>query len=65
MLGLSTYECHEVTKTKTKEILQSVEGDKPSFESLDCKLSKEFFQFFGDDNNEEYKDFEGFDIEDV
>ena len=42
-----------------------VKGEEPSFESLDCKLSNDFFELFGDDDNEEYKDFEGFDIEDV
>ena len=42
-----------------------MEGKEPSFKSLDCKLSNKFFELFGDDNNEEYEDFEGFDIEDV
>ena len=45
--------------------LSMVEGEEPSFESLDCKLSNEFVELFGDDNNEEYENFEGFDIEDV
>ena len=45
--------------------ISMIEGEEPSFESLDCKLSYKFFELFGDDNNEEYEDFEGFDIEDV
>ena len=43
----------------------NLKGEEPIFESLDYKLSNEFFELFGDDNNEEYEDFEGFDIEDV
>ena len=42
-----------------------MEGEEPSFESIDCKLCNKFLKLFGDDNNEEYEDFEGFDIEDV
>ena len=45
--------------------ISMIEREEPSFESLDCKLSNKFFELFGDDNNEEYEDFEGFDIEDV
>ena len=52
-------------KTQQKKYSKPVEGEEPSFESLDCKLSNEFFELFGDDNDEEYEDFEGFDIEDV
>ena len=43
----------------------NLKGKEASFESLDYKLSNELFELFGDDNNEEYEDFEGFDIEDV
>ena len=62
---------HQVTrilkqqKTQQMKYYQPVEGEEPSFESLDCKLSNEYFELFGNDNNEEYEDFEGFDIEDV
>ena len=52
-------------KPQKKKYYQPVEGGEPSFESLDCKLSNEFFELFGDDDIEEYEDFEGFDIEDV
>ena len=66
MLELSTHECLEAAKTTPKrKYYQSVEREECSFESRDCKLLKEFFELFGDDNNEEYEDFEGFDIEDV
>ena len=59
---------HQVTrglkqkKTQQKKYYKPVEGEEPSFES---KLSYRFFELFGDDNNEEYENFEGFDIEDV
>ena len=62
---------HKLKKVLKKKKLQqekyykSVEGEEPSLESLDCKLSNDFFELFGDDNNEEYGNFEGFDIEDV
>ena len=52
-------------KPQQKKYCQHVGGKEPSFESHDCKLSNEFFELFGDDNDEEYEDFEGFDIEDV
>ena len=52
-------------KTQQKKYYQPIEGEEPSFESLDCKLSNKFSEIFGDDDNEEYEDFEGFDIEDV
>ena len=52
-------------KPQQKKLCKPVEGEEPSFESLDCKLSNEFVELFGDDNDEEYEDFEGFDIEDV
>ena len=52
-------------KPQQKKYYKSVEGEEPSLESLDCKLSNKFFELFGDDNNEEYGNFEGFDIEDV
>ena len=39
--------------------------EEPSFKILDYKLSNKLIELFGDDNNKEYKDFEGFDIEDV
>ena len=52
-------------KPPQKKYYKSVEREEPSLESLDCKLSNEFFELFGDDNNEEYGNFEGFDIEDV
>ena len=52
-------------KPQQKKCYKPVEEEEPSFESLDCKLSYEFFELFGDDNNEEYENFEGFDIEDV
>ena len=52
-------------KPRQKKYCQHVEWEEPSFESLDCKLSNEFVELFGDDNNEEYENFEGFDIEDV
>ena len=52
-------------KTQQKKYHKPVEGEEPSFESLDCELSNGFFELFGDDNNEEYEDFEGFEIEDV
>ena len=62
---------HQLTRTlKRKKIQQKkyykpVEWEEPSFESIHCKLSYKFFELFGDDNNEEYENFEGFDIEDV
>ena len=65
MLGSSTYKSLEATKTQEKKYYQLVEGEESSFGSIDCKLSNEFFELFGDDNIEEYEDFEGFDIEDV
>ena len=72
MLGYpSQCQDHQVTrvlkqqKPQQKKCYQPVEGEEPSFESIDCKLSNEFFELFGDDNIEEYEDFEGFDIEDV
>ena len=49
-------------KTQQTKYYQPVEGEEPSFESLDCKLSNEFFELFGDDDNEKYEDFEGSDI---
>ena len=52
-------------KPEEKKYYQSVDGEDPSFESLDYKLSNKFFELFGDDNIEEYEDFEGFDIEDM
>ena len=52
-------------KTQQKKYYQPVEGEEPSFESFDCKLSNKFSELFGDDNNEEYEDFERFDIKDV
>ena len=52
-------------KPQQKKYYKPVEGEEPSFESLDCKLSNRFFELFGDDNDEEYEDFEGFDIENV
>ena len=52
-------------KPQQKKYYQSLESEEPSFQSLDCNLSNEFFELFGDDNIEEYEDFEGFDIEDV
>ena len=52
-------------KSEQKKYYQPVEGEEPSFVSLDYKLSNEFFTQFGDDNIEEYEDFEGFNIEDV
>ena len=52
-------------KTQQMKYYQPVEGEEPTFENLDCKLSNKFSELFGDDNNEEYKDFEGFNIEDV
>ena len=58
----------KVLKQKTpqqKKYCKPVEWEEPSFESHDCKLSNGFFELFGDDNNEEYEEFEGFDIEDV
>ena len=72
MLGYpSQCQDHQVTrvlkqqKPQQKKCYQPVEGEEPSFENIDCKLSKDFFELFGGDNIEEYKDFEGFDIEDV
>ena len=62
---------HQVTralkrrKPQQKKCYKPVEGVEPSFDSIHCKLSYKFFEIFGDDNNEEYEDFEGFDIEDV
>ena len=61
---------HKVTKVlkhqrpQRKKYYQHVEGKEHSFESLDSELSNDFFELFGDDN-EEYENFEGFDIEDV
>ena len=52
-------------KAQQKKYYKPVEGEEPSFESLDRKLSNKFFELFGDNNNEEYEDSEGFDIEDV
>ena len=52
-------------KAQQKKYYQPVEGEEPSFESLDCRLSNKFSELFGDDNYEEYEDFKGFDIEDV
>ena len=52
-------------KPQQKKYYKPVEGEEPSFESHDCKLFNEFVELFGDDNDEEYEDFEGFDIEDV
>ena len=52
-------------KPQQKKYYQPVEGEETSFESLDCNLSNKFFELFGDDDNEENEDFEGFDIEDV
>ena len=52
-------------KPQQKKYYQFIKGEEPSFESLDYKLSNEFFELFGDDNIEQYEDFEGFDIEDV
>ena len=52
-------------KPQQKKYCKLVEWEEPSFESLDCKLSNEFVELFGDDIDEEYEDFEGFDIEDV
>ena len=52
-------------KPQQKKYYKPVEGEEPSFESHDCKLSNDFFELFGDDNDEEYEDFKGFDIEDV
>ena len=60
-----SYESLEQQKPQQKKYYQPLEGEEPSFESLDCKLSNVFFELFGDDNIEEYEDFEGFDIEDV
>ena len=73
MLGYpSQYQDHQVItkvlkqqKPEEKKYYQSVDGEDPSFESLDYKLSNKFFELFGDDNIEEYEDFEGFDIEDM
>ena len=52
-----TYKNLEAEKPQQKKCYKPVEGEEPSFESLDCKLSNEFFELFGDVNNEEYKNF--------
>ena len=63
MLGSSTYECLKAAKTTTKEILPM--GRSLHLKDLIASYLMIFFELFGDDNNEEYEDFEGFDIEDV
>ena len=55
----------KLKKPQKKKYYQPVYGKEPSFESLDCKLSNKFSELFGDDDNEEYENFEGFNIEDV
>ena len=57
----------KLKKPQKKKYYQPIYGEKPSFKSLDYmyKLSNKFIELFGNDNNEEYEDFEGFDIEDV
>ena len=52
-------------KPQQKKYCKPLKREEPSFENLDCKLSNKFFELFGDDNDEEYEDFEGFDIKDV
>ena len=57
-----SYKSLEPEKTTQKKYYKPVEGEEPSFDSIHCKLSYKFFELFGDDDNEEYEDFEGFDI---
>ena len=52
-------------KPQQKKYYKPIEGEEPSFESLDSEFSNDFFELFGDDNNEKYENFEGFDIEDM
>ena len=67
MFRSPTYKSLEAEKPQKKKYYQPIYGKEPSYKSLDYmyKLSNKFIELFGNDNNEEYEDFEGFDIEDV